>query len=355
MAHGGLFDQFGGGFARYSVDPHWLIPHFEKMLYDNALLIDAYTRGWLDNQDPLYAAVVEETIGWLEREMSADAGGFYAALDADSEGEEGRYYVWTPEQIDRLLKEESNRFKSVFGVTNSGNFEGSNILSLNGSIKDLLDEGISSSRLILLDERRKRVPPLLDDKILTDWNSLMISSLARASAIFENQEWIKYAENAYEFILNNLIIDDVLYHSWREGEVRGLATLDDHAALIDASIALYIATSKNKYLDIADTQLSHLNEYFIDEELGGYFLTSINALDVPIRMKISSDSATPSGNGLLFKALVTWWRLSGRIDLRENIIMLEKSFGKTVAENFSSHCTWISGFESFYKGTKFVH
>jgi hypothetical protein len=130
--------------------------------------------------------------------------------------------------------------------------------------------------------------------------------------------------------------------------------LDDHVALIDASISLYTVTHNEKYLNIADTQLSYLNKYFLDEERGGYYLTSVNADDVPIRMKISSDSATPSGNGLLFKTLVTWWRLSGRIDLKENISMLEKSFGKVVAENFSSHCTWISGFEAFYKGVDFI-
>ena len=354
MSCGGIYDQLAGGFSRYSVDDHWLVPHFEKMLYDNALLIDIFSTVYQTEKNPLLEVRVKEIIEWVVSDMITGKGGICSAIDADSEGVEGKYYVWTSDEIDRLLKGESNRFKSVFGVTNSGNFEGSNILSLNGSIKDLLDDGISNSRLTLLNERRKRVPPLLDDKILTDWNGLMIGALTRASKIFDNQNWLMYAENAYEFITSYLIVDDVLYHSWREGEVRGLATLDDHVALIDASIALYIVTSKNKYLDIADSQLAHLNEYFIDKERGGYYLTSISATDVHIRMKISSDSATPSGNGLLFKSLVSWWRLSGRMDLKENINMLEKSFGKTVAENFSSHCTWISGFESLYKGSDFV-
>ena len=354
MSCGGIYDQLAGGFSRYSVDDHWLVPHFEKMLYDNALLIDIFSTVYQTEKNPLLEVRVKEIIEWVVSDMITGKGGICSAIDADSEGVEGKYYVWTSDEIDRLLKGESNRFKSVFGVTDSGNFEGSNILSLNGSIKDLLDDGISNSRLTLLNERRKRVPPLLDDKILTDWNGLMIGALTRASKIFDNQNWLMYAENAYEFITSYLIVDDVLYHSWREGEVRGLATLDDHVALIDASVALYIVTSKNKYLDIADSQLAHLNEYFIDKERGGYYLTSISATDVHIRMKISSDSATPSGNGLLFKSLVSWWRLSGRMDLKENINMLEKSFGKTVAENFSSHCTWISGFESLYKGSDFV-
>ncbi|MDB9925751.1 thioredoxin domain-containing protein [Hyphomicrobiales bacterium] len=354
MSNGGIYDQLGGGFSRYSVDDQWLVPHFEKMLYDNALLIDIFSTVYKVEKNPLFKIRVEEIIDWVISDMVTSDGGICSAIDADSEGVEGKYYVWKAKEIDALLQDESSHFKSIFGVTAEGNFEGNNILVFNGSVSDIFDKNIIKSRSILFNERMKRIPPLLDDKILTDWNSLMISSLARASAIFENQEWIKYAENAYEFILNNLIINGTLYHSWREGEVRGVAMLDDHVALIDASISLYIVTKNKKYLDVADTQLSHLNEYFIDEELGGYYLTSINALDVPIRMKVSSDSATPSGNGLLFKALVTWWRLSGRIDLRENIAMLEKSFGKTVAENFSSHCTWISGFESFHKGTNFV-
>ena len=354
MSNGGIYDQLGGGFSRYSVDDQWLVPHFEKMLYDNALLIDIFSTVYKVEKNPLFKIRVEEIIDWVISDMVTSDGGICSAIDADSEGVEGKYYVWKAKEIDALLQDESSHFKSIFGVTDEGNFEGNNILVFNGSVSDISDKSIIKSRSILFNERMKRIPPLLDDKILTDWNSLMISSLARASAIFENQEWIKYAENAYEFILNNLIINGVLYHSWREGEVRGIAMLDDHVALIDASISLYIVTKNKKYLDIADTQLLHLNKYFIDEELGGYYLTSINALDVPIRMKISNDSATPSGNGLLFKALVTWWRLSGRIDLKKNIAMLEKSFGKTVAENFSNHCTWISAFEAFYKGTDFV-
>ena len=327
MSNGGIYDQLGGGFSRYSVDDQWLVPHFEKMLYDNALLIDIFSTVYKVEKNPLFKIRVEEIIDWVISDMVTSDGGICSAIDADSEGVEGKYYVWKAKEIDALLQDESSHFKSIFGVTDEGNFEGNNILVFNGSVSDISDKNIIKSRSILFNERMKRIPPLLDDKILTDWNSLMISSLARASAIFENQEWIKYAENAYEFILNNLIINGTLYHSWREGEVRGVAMLDDHVALIDASISLYIVTKNKKYLDVADTQLSHLNEYFIDEELGGYYLTSINALDVPIRMKVSSDSATPSGNGLLFKALVTWWRLSGRIDLRENIAMLEKSFG----------------------------
>ena len=354
ISNGGIYDQLGGGFSRYSVDDQWLVPHFEKMLYDNALLIDIFSTVYQIEKDPLLRIRVEETIDWVVSDMITSNGGICSAIDADSEGVEGKYYVWKSKEIDDLLQNDSSLFKSIFGVTEEGNFEGNNILFFNGSVTDLSDQSIIKSRSTLLKERAKRVAPLLDDKILTDWNGLMIGALARASKIFSNEDWIEHAEKAYEFIINNLIIDDVLYHSWREGEVRGIAMLDDHVALIDASISLYTVTHNEKYLNIADTQLSYLNKYFLDEERGGYYLTSVNADDVPIRMKISSDSATPSGNGLLFKTLVTWWRLSGRIDLKENISMLEKSFGKVVAENFSSHCTWISGFESFYKGVDFI-
>ena len=208
------------------------------MLYDNALLIDIFSTVYQVEKNPLFEIRVKETIDWVISDMITDEGGICSAIDADSEGVEGKYYVWKSEDIDNLLKNESTHFKSIFGVTDEGNFEGNNILFFNGSTDDLSDKSIIKSRSILFNERKKRVAPLLDDKILTDWNSLMISSLTRASKIFNNQDWIKYAENAYEFILKNLIVDGVLHHSWREGEVRGIAMLDDHVALIDASISL---------------------------------------------------------------------------------------------------------------------
>ena len=205
-------------------------------------------------KDPLLKIRVEETINWVISDMVASDGGICSAIDADSEGVEGKYYVWKSKEIDDLLQNDSSRFKSIFGVTEEGNFEGSNILFFNGSVSDLSDQSIIQSRSVLLNERTKRIAPLLDDKILTDWNGLMIGALARASKIFSNEAWLEHAEKAYEFIINNLIIDDVLYHSWREGEVRGVAMLDDHAALIDASISLYTVTHDDKYLNIADTQ-----------------------------------------------------------------------------------------------------
>jgi uncharacterized protein len=209
MAHGGLFDQFGGGFARYSVDAHWLIPHFEKMLYDNALLIDAYTRAWLDTKDPLYAAVVEETIGWIDREMSAPSGSFYAALDADSEGEEGRYYVWTPEQVDSILGPSLAReLRAAYNITKEGNFE-------QGKSNPALVEADFVVRVKLADARRQlrecreaeRVSPDKDTKISTAWNGMMIRALADAGFYFDRPDWTRRARKAIDFLWSELVTE----------------------------------------------------------------------------------------------------------------------------------------------------
>ena len=215
MAHGGIFDQIGGGFARYSVDAHWLIPHFEKMLYDNALLIDTYTRGWVDTQEPLYAAVIEETMGWLEREMSAPVGAFYASLDADSEGKEGVYYVWTPEEVDSVLGLSLARdFRASYNITANGNFK-------HGTSNPALVEAdfsvrkkLSNARRLLLEHREaERVPPGKDTKISTAWNSMLIRALADAGFYFNRPEWLERARKAADFIWNSLIIEDARIYS----------------------------------------------------------------------------------------------------------------------------------------------
>jgi uncharacterized protein YyaL (SSP411 family) len=246
MAHGGLFDQFGGGFARYSVDPHWLIPHFEKMLYDNALLIDAYSRGWLANQDPLYAAVVEETIGWLEREMSAEGGGFYAALDADSEGEEGRYYVWTPEQIDSVLgpTEAARDIRAAYNITAEGNFEHGNSNPALVEADFAVRAKLAPARQQLLAYREaNRVPPGKDTKISTAWNALLIRSMADAGFYFNRPEWLQRARKAADFIWSELTeeLDGALrlkavYYEGVGAQVDGF--LHDYALAAEAFLAI---------------------------------------------------------------------------------------------------------------------
>ena len=324
MAHGGLFDQFGGGFARYSVDAHWLIPHFEKMLYDNALLIDAYTRAWLDTKDPLYAAVVEETIGWLDREMSAPNGGFYAALDADSEGEEGRYYVWTPEQVDAVLGPSLAReLRAAYNITAEGNFE-------HGKSNPALVEADCAVRSKLADARRQlrerreaeRVPPGKDTKISTAWNSMMIRALADAGFYFDRPEWTQRARKAVDFLWSELVSETtegiqlkaVYYES---GGAKVEAFLHDYALLAEACLAV---ASKIDWIEPgasviyqarAQACVDQAMQYFADEHSIGYYFTAQGAETPVARRKEWFDNATPSGNSVMLHALSGLYALTG--------------------------------------------
>lgn len=324
MAHGGIYDQFGGGFARYSVDAHWLIPHFEKMLYDNALLIEAYTRGWQDKQSPLYAAIVAETIGWLEREMSAECGGFYAALDADSEGVEGRYYVWEPEEIDRVLGPALAReVRQAYNITKEGNFEHG--LSNPALVESdfAIRERLSDARRQLREHReRERVAPGRDTKLSTFWNALTLRALADAGFYFGKARWLHRALRAAEFLWGQvcdaevapLRIDSVYYEN--EGAaVPGF--LQDYGAVADAFLTL---ASKIDWIEPgqsglwrgrAQSCLDAALDRFGDSEAPGCFFTEDGA-DTPVaRRKEWFDNATPSGNSLLLHGLSSLHALTG--------------------------------------------
>ena len=324
MAHGGLFDQFGGGFARYSVDAHWLIPHFEKMLYDNALLIDAYTRAWLDTQDPLYAAVVEETIGWIDREMSAPSGSFYAALDADSEGEEGRYYVWTPEQVDSVLGPSLAReLRAAYNITKEGNFE-------QGKSNPALVEADFVVRVKLADARRQlrecreaeRVSPGKDTKISTAWNGMMIRALADAGFYFDRPEWTQRARKAIDFLWSELVTETpegiqlkAVYYE--RGGAKVDAFLHDYALLAEACLAVaskidWIEPGTSAtYQARAQACVDQAMRYFTDEHSIGYYFTAEGAETPVARRKEWFDNATPSGNSVMLHALSGLHALTG--------------------------------------------
>jgi len=325
MAHGGLFDQFGGGFARYSVDPHWLIPHFEKMLYDNALLIDAYTRGWLDNQDPLYAAVVEETIGWLEREMSADSGGFYAALDADSEGEEGRYYVWTPEGIDSVLgpTEESREIRLAYNITAEGNFEhGSSNPALVDADIGVRDKLAAARAKLLAYREANRARPGKDTKINTAWNCMLIRSMADAGFYFKRPEWLQRARKAADFIWDELTEQQdgalrlkAVYYQGSGAQVDGF--LHDYALAAEAFLAIASkidvleSGASARYQARAQACVDSALCYFEDPHAIGYFFTAEDTETPVARRKEWFDNATPSGNAALLHALSGLYALTG--------------------------------------------
>ena len=244
ICQGGIYDHLGGGFARYSVDEFWLVPHFEKMLYDNALLIDLMTEVWRETQEPLFKIRIAETVAWLEREMIGEAGGFAASLDADSEGEEGKFYVWSAEEIaDVLGAEDAAFFARVYGVTPDGNFEGHTILNRLDSLELLSDTEearLSEMRVKLLARRASRIRPGWDDKILADWNGLMIAALSRAAIVFERPEWLALAERAFTCVTTKLSAGgDRLFHSYRGGLAKAPATASDYANMTWAALRLY--------------------------------------------------------------------------------------------------------------------
>jgi hypothetical protein len=309
MASGGMYDQIGGGFARYSVDPYWLVPHFEKMLYDNALLARVYLHGWLVTGDDLFRQVCEETLDWALREMRGPEGGFYSALDADSEGEEGRFYVWTVDELRQALEAEPDADEAIawFGATGRGNFEGRNIPVRGPGAPQRRPEW----RRILREVRSERVWPGLDDKRLTSWNALMISALAEAGAVLERPDYLEAASGAAAFVLDELRDEDGrLLRSWKDGQGKLNAYLEDHAFLVEALLTLYESTFEPRWFGeargLADTMIAR----FADGENGGFFETSVDHEKLLARRKDLEDHPIPSGNasaayGLLRLAALT--------------------------------------------------
>ena len=357
MAQGGIYDHLGGGFARYSVDEMWLVPHFEKMLYDNAELLDLMTLVWQEEREPLFEARIRETVGWLLREMIADGGAFAATLDADSEGEEGRFYVWTEEEIDRLLGADAAVFKRAYGVTPQGNWEGVTILNRLHRIEmpDAETEAtLARQRAILWQEREKRVRPGWDDKVLADWNGLMIAALAHAGMVFDEPEWIAAAQRAFAFVRDRMTENGRLLHSWRAGKLKHRATLDDYALMGRAALALHEATGEATYLDQARAWVRVLDQHFWDAAAGGYFYTADDAKDLIIRTKSAHDSAIPSGNGTMLAVLATLYHRTGDAAYRERADALVDAFSGELSRNFFPLPTFLNAVERLQRGLQIV-
>ncbi len=309
MASGGMYDQVGGGFARYSVDPYWLVPHFEKMLYDNALLARAYLHGWQVLGDELFRVVCEETLDWALTEMRGPEGGFFSALDADSEGVEGKFYVWSVEEMRAALEGEPDADDAIawFGATERGNFEGRNIPVRGPGRPERLDDW----RRSLYEMRSQRVWPGLDDKRLTSWNALMISALAEAGAVLERPDYLEAATRCAEFVLGSLRDGDGrLLRTWKDGQAKLNAYLEDHAYLLEALLTLYEASFDPRWFAEARALADAMIERFADEENGGFFETSSDHEELLARRKDLEDHPIPSGNasaayGLLRLAALT--------------------------------------------------
>lgn len=323
MHAGGMYDHLGGGFARYSVDERWLVPHFEKMLYDNALLAGAYLDGYLATGDEKYAQVVQETLDYVLRDMTDPAGGFYSAEDADSEGQEGKFYVWTPEEIRVALKEEAaDLFCRVYDVTPTGNFEGQTILNLPktlaqqaaalGCEQEELVSKLAESRQKLLAVRDGRTRPGRDDKVLVNWNGLMIDAMARAGATLGDPRYLDAAKKAADFILGELSPSPGrLLHTWRAGVAKQNAYLDDYTAFAVGLVSLYETTFDEGYLEAAAQLLDTVLAHFVDEEIGAFYYTADDHEALIARTVELTDNATPSGASLAATALLRVGKLTG--------------------------------------------
>ena len=306
MAQGGIYDHVGGGFARYSVDEHWFVPHFEKMLYDNALLISLYTNLWAPTQAGLYADRVEATINWALREMRGpDIDGvaaFTSSLNADSEGIEGKFYTWDEGAIDAVLgAERAPFFKKVFDVHTKGNWEGVNILHrLNypEPMDEASEQQLREDLDRLFEARAYRIPPERDDKILADWNGLMIAALAHSGALMRRDDWLDVAENVFAFITSHMVAgDNRLFHSWKDNQPRHAGMLEDYTNMMLAAIRLHAAGRGDDYLKWVHRWAEIVENDFRDPTQGAYYQTAKDSEDIILRAKPVNDAATPTGNG----------------------------------------------------------
>jgi len=322
MACGGMYDQIGGGFHRYSVDAQWLVPHFEKMLYDNALLSRVYMDAWLLTRNDLYRTIAGETLDYVAREMMSPEGGFYSSQDADSEGKEGLFFLWRAEEIKTILGDsDGDLFCRYFGVTPEGNFEGKNILfvprpaevvaRLNNVTEDRMQEVIRRGRHMLFQVRESRIKPGRDEKILTAWNGLMLRAFAEAANALDREDYRRIAVRNGEFLLARLRPDDGLRRSYKNGQARFRAYLEDYAFLADGLISLYEATFDARWLREAESLAEWMIRKFWDPQGKGFFFTPEDHEALIHRPREFYDNATPSGNSVAASVLLRLWRFSG--------------------------------------------
>ena len=358
ISQGGVYDHLGGGFARYSTDDQWLVPHFEKMLYDNAQLIELLTEVWQDERRELYRLRVTETIQWITREMRAPGGGFASSLDADSEGEEGKFYAWSEAEIREALDVRAPFFERAYGVDRQGNWErGKSVLNRLGSI-ELLDEetegALARDRAVLFSLREGRVRPARDDKVLADWNGLTIAAIAKASCVFERLDWLDVAIEAFDFVKGAMTTDDCrLLHSWREGRARHSAVLDDYAAMCRAALALHEATGGPSYLECGRRWVEQVEQHYRDRS-GGYFFTADDAEALIARAKIAEDSALPSGNGMMLQVLAQLYHLTGESVYLERAEGIANAFSGTIRQRLLGYSALLNGMEALREAMQIV-
>src|SRR5829696_4976482 len=348
ICQGGIYDHLGGGFSRYSVDERWLVPHFEKMLYDNALLLELLALAHQRSGNPLFRARAKETVEWLAREMTTPEGAFSASLDADSEGEEGKFYVWSRDEIEKVLgAADAEFFSRHYDVTPEGNFEGHTILNRLARVPATPGEEtrLASLRGKLLAARGARVRPGLDDKVLADWNGLMIAALINAGVLLGETEWLHMASRAFMFIAAKMTHGDRLGHSWRHGKLLFPGLASDHANMIRAALALFEATGEQAYLERALTWQGELDRHYANHATGGHFLTASDAEGLVVRPAATTDEATPNPNGIAAQNLVRLAGYCGVEAWRKQADRLFDGLLPIAAENLFMHVSLLNALD----------
>jgi uncharacterized protein YyaL (SSP411 family) len=349
MAYGGMYDQVGGGFHRYSTDDHWLVPHFEKMLYDNALLARVYVDAYRATGDPLYKRIAEETLDFVTREMRAPDGAFYSTQDADSEGVEGKFYVWSLDEFRQVVGEDSDLLAGYFDVSAHGNWEETNILHVTREPDEKLLPKIEAARKKLYADREKRVRPGRDEKILTDWNGLMLRAFVEAAGCLGRDDYRAVAEANAQFILKTMWDGNRLLHSYKDGRARFNGYLDDYANLVDGLFALYELTFDYQWLEAAVRVADRMIEQFWDSDGGGFYFTGRDHEALLSRTKDFFDNATPSGNSVAADVLLRMASVLDRDDYRkkaEDIFLAAGDLLKQYASGFGR----MLGSLDFYVG-----
>ena len=365
MAYGGIYDQVGGGFHRYSTDAYWLVPHFEKMLYDNALLARLYLHAFQTTGKPLYRRITEETLDYVLREMTDSGGGFYSAQDADSEGEEGKFFVWTPEEVMDVLGEEDGRvFSGYFGVTPNGNFEGKNILNVPRDPEafaaehdfdpEQLESIVARGRTKLLEVRERRVHPLLDDKVLASWNGLMLRSFAEAGAALGRVDYLEAAVKNAEFLTTVMCPQGRLLRTYRNGEAKLLGYLEDYSCVADGLIALYESTLDLRWLENAVAMADSMIELFWDEATGGFYDTGSDHEALVIRPRDVFDNAQPCGGSVASDILLKLAVFTGNDDYAAKAAVPLRSLHEHMARSPGGTGHWLSALDFYISAVKEV-
>ena len=361
MARGGIYDQLGGGFHRYSTDTFWLVPHFEKMLYDNALLVKLYLHAHQVTGDQSYRTVVEETLEYIKREMTAPEGGFYSAQDADSEGVEGKFFIWRPEQIVKLLGDErGNVVNHHYGVTNVGNFEGRTILHVPHSVQETAahfglsendtQEIIDESRTVLLTERANRIAPMRDDKALTVWNGLMLRAYAEAGSVLNRPDYVAVAQKSAAFLLSELRDGNRVLRTFKDGQAKLKGYLDDYACLIDGLIALHEADLNPIWLKEADDIAQSMINLFWDPETSQFFDTGSDHESLIVRPRDQSDNAVPSGISMAAEVLLKLSVITDNRDYQTKAVDSLRSAREMMAQFPTGAGQWLTALD-FYLST----